>query len=243
MVLGDVSIQDNGDGTFIVFVLSTNNGLGAYEVKFPVPAIEPVNMVLNGSGHAGREYSFFDVDNNTRGLGYNVVTEHILIASRTVGSFIYVLDEETVIDTLDMTGIIGGTLPLNQVIVDTAGVIYACNLAGNGGTFKIYRWENEGAAPAIAFEGTVTNRTGDLFSLSGTGTSTVIYASGTDSNEILIFTTEHGSVFTTQIPVNVMSGTARGGIAPVVNSIGSDLWINGAGTTLRKIDSNGNVSN
>lgn len=237
---GDVSVKDNGDGTFNVFVLSTNNGLGAYKIQFPVPPVEPVNMALNGAGFAG-DYAFFQNDNNTRGMAYNVKTDHILVASRTGGAFIYVLDKDVVVDTLDMTGVSGGTYALNLVVADTAGVIYACNLALANGNFKIYRWENEQAVPTVAFEGTVTQRAGDAFALSGSDTTTILYASGSGATEIQVFTTADGINFTAETPISVAAGTARGGIAPVTNSLESELWINGSGTTLRKIDANGNV--
>ncbi|HOJ18417.1 MAG TPA: T9SS type A sorting domain-containing protein [Ignavibacteriaceae bacterium] len=35
--LGDVALKDNGDGTFTVFVLATNNGIGAYTTSNPLP--------------------------------------------------------------------------------------------------------------------------------------------------------------------------------------------------------------
>jgi hypothetical protein len=239
---GDVSVKTNPDGSFTIFVLSTNNGLGAYKVVFPVPPIEPVNMVLNWEKGVG-DLVFFANDHNTRGMGFNPVTNHLLVASRTGAPLIHVLDAETgaAIDTLDMTGVAGGTYHLNKVICDANGVIYACNLALANGEFKFYRWADETAVPTLAFAGTVVGRAGDAFNLSGTDSSTIIYASGSGSAEIAVFSTIDGISFTAQTPIPIAAGTARGGIAPVLNQLDSDLWINGTGTTLRHIAGNGSV--
>ncbi|MBD3291214.1 T9SS type A sorting domain-containing protein [candidate division KSB1 bacterium] len=46
---GDVAVQDNGDGTFTVFVLSTNNGLGAYLLEIiPVLTIAEARVDMDG---------------------------------------------------------------------------------------------------------------------------------------------------------------------------------------------------
>ncbi|MBD3385982.1 T9SS type A sorting domain-containing protein [candidate division KSB1 bacterium] len=239
---GDVAVKENGDGTFTVFVLSTNNGLGAYKVEFPVPPIEPVNLTLNWETYAGM-YPFFAADNNTRGIGHNPATNHVLVASRSGGAVIYALDGATgtVVDTLDMTGVSGGILPLMKVVADDNGVVYACNLVFADGEFKVYRWADESAAPTVAFSGTVSGRTGDAFSITGSDTTTVLYASGSSSETIYVLTTRDGEAFVAETAIPVAAGTARGGIAAVMNSADSDLWINGSGTTLRKVDTESNV--
>ncbi len=46
---GDVAVKDNGDGTFTVFVLSTNNGLGAYLLEIiPVLTIAEARVDADG---------------------------------------------------------------------------------------------------------------------------------------------------------------------------------------------------
>lgn len=239
---GDVAVKDNGDGTFNIFVLSTNNGLGAYKIKFPIPPIDPINMTLNWEANIDN-YPFFKNDNNTRGIGYNPMTDHILVASRTGGTFICALDASNgaVVDTLDMTGVSGGTLALMKVVADAKGVVYACNLTLANGEFKIYRWENEGAVPTVAFAGTVTGRTGDAFTLSGDSLNTILYASGSQSTKIEVFTTADGINFTPGTPIPVASGAARGGMSAVTTAVNSDLWINGTGTQLQHIAADGAV--
>jgi len=239
---GDVAIKDNGDGTFNVFVLATNNGLGVYQIKFPVPAIDPINMTLDWESDIN-DYAFFKNDNNTRGIGFNPMTDHLLVASRTGGTFIYAIDAVTgaVADTLDMTGVSGGTLHLMKVSVDSKGVIYACNLALANGEFKIYRWADEKAVPTQAFAGVVTGRSGDSFSLSGDSLNTILYASGTGNAQVEIFTTADGLTFTKGTVIPVASGAARGGISAVTTDVNSDVWINGTGTQVQRVAANGTV--
>ena len=239
---GDVSVKANDDGSFTVFVLSTNNGLGAYQVKFPTAAMEAVNLTLNWDVNTD-DYPFFKNDNNTRGIGYNPATNHVLVAARTGGPVIYALDATNgaIADTLDMTGVSGGVIPLMKVVADVNGVVYACNLALAGGEFKVYRWADENAVPTVAFAGIVTGRTGDAMNLAGADTATILYASGSGSPEIVLLTTSDGENFTPQTPIPVAVGTARGGIAPITDNLDSDLWINGTGTTLRHIDNDGTI--
>jgi len=186
-------------------------------------------------------YSFFNNDHYTRGIAYNPATEHLLIASRTGGSNVFILDAATgdSLSKLDMTGISGGTYAMNIIRVDLDGVIYLGNLGGiSGSIFKIYRWENETAVPTVAYEGNPTLRTGDSFGLYGTGTSTILYASGSGSTDIYAFTTTDGSSFTITDTITVASGLARGGISPIGNG---EFWVNGAGTSTSHIDADGSV--
>jgi hypothetical protein len=48
---GDVDIKDNGDGSYTVFVLSANNGLGAYTTTDPVP-VELTSLSASVAGNA-----------------------------------------------------------------------------------------------------------------------------------------------------------------------------------------------
>lgn len=123
-----------------------------------------------------------------RGAAYNRVTDHYLVANRTFGTKIYVHSATTgaLLDSLNTGIVTGGTLPIVDIEVTWAGVIYASNLVLNSGadtTFKIYRWETESSAPTVAFAGRAgTARLGDAFDVAGSGAGTVIYASG--NNEI-----------------------------------------------------------
>ncbi len=188
-------------------------------------------------------YSFFASDNNTRSLAYNPATNHLLVASRTGAANIYIINPVNgdSVGVLDMTGVSGGTYPINYVRVTSAGVIYCSNLILSGAGFKLYRWENESAVPTVAYEGFATGRVGDIIAVSGSGTGTVIYASGSTNTKIHVFTSANGINFTETDSITVAAGLARGGISPVTTGVNSDLWVNGAGTHVSLINSTGTV--
>ncbi len=143
--------------------------------------------------------NFIKNDNATRSMVFNPATQHVLVATRTGGHRIVVLDAATgdSLSQLDMTGVSGGTYHLNKVAVTEDGVIYACNLTVDN-TFKVYRWEDEDAVPTVALDGAVDGATryGDAFAVFGTGTDTRIFISGNNANaKMTILTTENGTDF------------------------------------------------
>jgi len=231
---GDVAVMHNDDGTATVFVLSCNNGLGAYSVALPTLADEPENMTSNWWADV-YNYDFFNNDNNTRGMGYNPVTDHLLVASRSGGTNVHVLDANNgdVLGTLDMTGVSGGTFPINKVVVDDEGVIYVSNLTVAGTGYKVYRWADESAVPTLAFEGDLTGRAGDAMGIYGSGTETVLYASGASSTQVAVLRTTDGLTFTAGTPVTVGAGQANGGISAVEDT---SIAINSAWGEIYHID-------
>jgi len=96
------------------------------------PEAQAQSFITNLWEKSAGDFDFFAADNNTRGMAYNPVTDHLLIASRTGGSVVYILDAATgdSLDQLDMTGVSGGTFAINIPRVDESGVIYVANLAG-----------------------------------------------------------------------------------------------------------------
>jgi hypothetical protein len=95
--------------------------------------------------------------------------------------------------------------PLNMIGAADDGAIYACNLTvnstnvslNNDGPFRIYRWADENAEPAVAYIGDPSNndtnnnhrRFGDSFAVRGSGVNTEILA-GTRAGRIVArFTT------------------------------------------------------
>lgn len=191
-------------------------------------------------------YSWFQNDNNTRGLCYNKVTGHLLVASRTGSAQIHILDVNTAakLDSLKMTGVASGTYLINIPRAAEDGAIFTSNLTLDGKGFKIYRWANETAEPTVAFNGDVTGRTGDMIAVTGAGVNTVIYASGSGNSRIEVFTTTDGVNFTKGTGITLTAaGLARGGISPVTTGTSSDIWVNGAGTSVTHINSTGTVVN
>lgn len=191
-------------------------------------------------------YSWFKNDHYTRSLALNPVSGHLLVASRTGGQNIYILNAATgdSLGKLDMTGVSGGTYALNMVRVAKDGAIYACNLANAAADqFKIYRWANETSVPTVAYSAAFTTRLGDIIAVSGEGTGTIIYASGSNTLGIEVYTTTDGAAFTKNKTIPLTAAIARGGISPVENSLNSELWVDASGTSTTHISADGKVIN
>lgn len=152
-------------------------------------------------------------DNLQRGIGYNPVTDHILLVSRTNSPTlkgIYILDATTGVEvgTLNTNGIPpgtnGGTFVLSKIAVADDGVIYAANFGGFPGTTNtVYRWSNESAVPTIAFAGDpsagTTNRSwGTTLDVRGAGPNTQILM-GSQGTVASILTTTDGTNFTANV--------------------------------------------
>jgi hypothetical protein len=123
--------------------------------------------------------SYIANDSNQRGLAYNPARHHVLLVSRTGGPAVHVLDAETGahLHSLDLTGVTGGTFPINMIACTTDGYVFACNLTTSGTTtaFKLYRWESDspGVPPQVVWTGDPGNGTagrwGDNFDVRGPG--------------------------------------------------------------------------
>lgn len=130
---------------------------------------------------------FFVTNHLERGMAYNPMTGHLLIASRNNGAVhaIEAADGEYV-GQLNMTGVSGGTFPINKVQVTEDGAIYVGNMITNtaGSVFNLYRWEDEAAAPVRVYSGDPSNgseddiRWGDSLAVRGTGADTMVLLGG-----------------------------------------------------------------
>lgn len=183
-----------------------------------------------------------------RGAAYNPATDHYLVTSRAIGAKVYVLSASSgaLIDSLNVAGISGGTFVLNKIETTKDGVIYGANLILNTGadtTYKIYRWANEKAVPTVTFSGQPgTARIGDSFDVAGTGTGTVIYASGNaPASVIQTFRTTDGVNFTLGSPINIVGQEAGAGIAQVTP--GGNAYVSrfAAGNTVDLVGLTGTV--
>lgn len=178
------------------------------------------------------------LSNSNNSVAYNGVTGNLLASVR--GQKIYVLNASTglLVDSL-AEGTITEGFRYSKVRVDPTGVIYSCNLATGAGLWYVFRWANQADANPTKLVFTVSARTGDAFEVVGSGINTKIYASGSSSAKVYVFTTADGSNFTMSDSITVTAGLARGGIA---TEAGKDfLWVNGAGTALTKVGLNGTV--
>ena len=191
------------------------------------------------------DYTWFTpTGNDVNSLEYNPVTDKLLVAKRA--SAIYIINPATGAQegTLNVTGITDG-FRFSKIRVTSDGVIYAISLATAAGNVNVWRWANQAAAPALCATFACTERCGDSFGLSGTGTNTILYASGagTVSNafSIYILNTFNGTNFFLESKITMTSSPstnqqwANRVVEPVSNSLTSDIWIKGGGFIARKI--------
>ncbi|MEW6060931.1 MAG: cohesin domain-containing protein [Bacteroidota bacterium] len=163
---------------------------------------------------------------HTRGAALNRSNGHYLVTRRDLPR-IYVFDATNgmLLDSLNMTGISGGTVAIQDIEATSDGVIYATNLilqTGADTVFKIYRWANDSSTtvPTVAFSGRPLDkngRFGDAFDVAGTGTGTVMYVGGnsTNTDSVLVFTTSDGVTFTNSGTIRITGNDAGMGIAQI----------------------------
>ena len=132
-----------------------------------------INLTENWRLTAGT-VSFLPIEgDHYRGIVYNPLTNHLLVASRAPGhSGIHILDADSgdSLGTLDMTGISGGFFAFNRVRIAADGVIYTSNMTTDGQDLKVYRWIDETLSPELILHGTYIDpparpRLGDTFSV------------------------------------------------------------------------------
>lgn len=163
-----------------------------------------------------RPYMVVSSSPTERGVALNPATGHALLATRTSGNTVIILDAETgeALGRLANGGVIsGGAMLLVQVGAADDGAIYACNLVTSGPTgLKIYRWgsEDTNAPPVVAFTGLTGAglRYGDSMDVRGSGIDTQIIISGNANTNVAFFTTADGTNFTaTQLAITAPMAT------------------------------------
>ncbi len=185
--------------------------------------------------------SFIRNDHMTRSIALNKMTNHLLVATRTNGHRIVVLNAATgdSLGQLDMTGVSGGTYNLNKVAVAEDGVIYACNL-NTGSGFKIYRWQDESAAPTLLIDatGVTGTRFGDAFAVMGQGVDTKIFIAGNNAaSRINILGTTDGTTFQIE---NVLA--KNGHCSDIFPLDMNTIWVNRAGMAATRLDGTGEIT-
>lgn len=190
---------------------------------------------------------FLPTTNDVNSLDYNPVTNKLLVARRGVGIFILNAETGEQEGQLSTTGVGPEGFKYSKIRVTSDGVIYAASLATGAGQWTIYRWASQAANPTLAASIAVTERTGDAFSISGSGTNTIMYGSGAanaggvaGSINIYMLNTFNGNNFFLESKINVVtsggvSQWANRAVDPVSNSLTSDLWITAGGGPARRI--------
>lgn len=184
--------------------------------------------------------AYITTDNTQRGLAYNKKTQHLLVVNRAGGLTVQILDASTGADVgvLDTSGIAGGTFVLSMIGVADDGVIYAANLSTSttAPNLKVYRWEDESAAPTVAFEGDPAGggnnqRWGDSFDIRGAGNATQILFGSNAGTVAALLTTTDGATFTAKIISNASAAGALG----VAFGTGNTFWTKKNAQSLRLV--------
>jgi hypothetical protein len=183
-------------------------------------------------------------DGSSRGMGYNILSNQVVVQSRTGGNAVYVLDGDTGADlwALQMTDSTGNPvggganagnlLGWNNLTVAEDGAVYGFNLASTPpSTVKIFRWAdtNPNTVPTVAYVGDpgfgFTNRWADGVAIRGTGSNTEILlgsgglAGGFGTNVILLTTTNGTDFSPTRIDITgIAPGEARFGLSFYTNN-------------------------
>jgi hypothetical protein len=154
------------------------------EAQIASATMQPLATFGTNGWLAPGSNAYVTTDSTQRGLAFNPLTSNVVLPSRAGGTNVAILDGTTgaVSKTMDVTGIAGGTFPINGAGVGDDGAIYVGNLStSTASNFKVYSWASEAsaAAPTVAYDGsTGLTRIGDSFTAYGSGASTQFAAAG-----------------------------------------------------------------
>jgi DNA/RNA endonuclease YhcR with UshA esterase domain len=187
-----------------------------------------------------------------RGFAYGKVggNDRIYVVTRASGNNVVILNAATgdSVGKLNMTGLSGGTLVVNDVEVSSDGVIFAANVAlGTAADplFKVYKWTDESATPTLVIQHSMsrpTFRLGDKFTVTGsTADNSVAIWAATQANDTLVkFTTaDYGATFT---PTYIQLSNGSTGNSPSVAPIGdgsTGFFIKSAGKPVVRFNASG----
>jgi hypothetical protein len=162
---------------------------------FGQASLSPLTTFGSNGWLAPGSNPYLSTSNAERGFGWNPVTKNVVLPSRNGGNFVAILNGTTgaVVNTLDTTGVSGGTLAMMGAGVSDDGAIFVPNLQSGSSAlspFKIYGWtgENDTNAPTTVFSQVnpqTTNgafRYADAFAVYGSGTSLKFAAAGSTTS-------------------------------------------------------------
>ncbi len=246
-------------GTNLTFNPATTNNSGPYTVvitnaygsitsQTATVTVTPIFQaggisVLWSLAPGSRSYLATNSLPNVRGLSWNPVNNHLVLANRATTA-VYVLDAATGADLhqMDANNVSGGTYNILLSGVADDGVVYAGNLTTAGSTtaYKLYRWPNDSASAAFAtaFSGDPSpgnnQRWGDSMDVRGSGTNTQIILASRASTNVAIFTTTNGTNFASH-SINV-PGVPTGAFGlGVAFGKSNTFWGKANGQSLRQV--------
>lgn len=184
---------------------------------------------------------FFRSDNNTRGGGYNPTTDHVIAVSRSGGLKVVALDAATgdSVGVLSVAGVSGGTFPLSEIGITEDGQIFGANLSVSpaASAVKVYRWENEFAAPTLVFESLALEgpRYGDSFGVMGSGSDVTLFLTGSGNERVAVLKPDTDGMFMLDDYLVPEAGEprARGGIA--ASATMDSIWVKSPTHALAKV--------
>jgi len=201
-----------------LFLMDTNNQIHALDIRSLFPDADEDGVYWSVDAPFS---NWFGTANNVRGMTYNPVTDHVIVASRDGGLKPVILDAfyGDSVGILSTTGISGGTFPMNQVRATADGQIFTANLVLDGKNVKIYRWADESAEPEVVFTGDMTNgvRFGDALGAFGTGDNVTLLLSGSNSGVVAKFLWD-GETLTKDDEWAVTQNVGRGGFSYTVTA-------------------------
>jgi len=158
---------------------------------FGQASLSPLTTFGSNGWLAPGSNAYLSTGNAERGFGWNPVTKNVVLPSRNGGNFVAILNGTTgaVINTLDTSGVSGGTLAMVGAGVSDDGAVYVPNLQSGSSTlspFKVYGWASDSDTnpPNVVFSqvnpATTTGgwRFGDSFAVTGSGASLKFAAAG-----------------------------------------------------------------
>ena len=184
--------------------------------------------------------SWFTVG-SVRGMAYGTVDGNARVyAADRANSTIQVMDATTGADVtlgtaFDLSGVSGGTLPMNDIEVSDDGVIFLGNLASSTLPFRLYWWTQEGGAYADSVTIPVAGRVGDKFTVVGSLADNTIEVwmatASTDPGIVYVATTaDQGANW--NVETITLSGTntvigSSADVAPLALGRTSDFYVGG----------------
>lgn len=246
--LGAADLADAGTYNVIVTNLYGSITSGVTTVSVIAAGHSTVATQVWTVAAGSRDYLTTSGDTQ-RGIGYDPISQRLVVVSRVPTNGIHTLDAATGADIgeLDISLLLfspPGFFPLNMVSVADDGAVYACNLILNGtsDSFGIYRWADatNGSGMGVAYLANPgIGRLGDTLSVRGSGVNTEIIAGCATGTNIALFNTGDGSTFNfvniavTNLPLDSQAnGFARLGIAfgPT-----NTFWAKSSGFQLRLV--------
>ena len=204
----DSASQDDA-GRYRVEVSNQAGQVSSQEIVFEVHPILGSSRISQLWSLEPGSRTYLTTDNTQRGMAYNPGTGHVLIASRSRGNHLVVLDGETgqtlhEMDT-DPTILTAGLFKLNMIAASEDGAIFAGNLTLNGSDisqpYTLYAWpdESQDAVPEIAYQGDpadgIAERWGDSMDARGRGSDRQVLIGSRSGSRVVLFTTEDGIHF------------------------------------------------